>query len=583
MIGRVPDPTPEASLAPSATSSSSGPGVLSRDGDSPLDAQRRRVRVRRAAASVVVVLAVLSLVGLVLRRVWVRLTLYQDVMPGLEASSHGSTILLAALLLLLTARGLRVGHRLSWLVTCVVLGFTAVAHLLHHRHPAPALVVLVAVVWLLTQWRAFPVLPTRHAVRRAALVLVAAGVALALVVAAVAALLAREAGVTGLGGPARTLATAGTALNLVLVAVVLWGLLSPRAPRALSPAEHLAERERARRVVAAYGGGTLDYFALRDDKDWLFVGHGVVAHSVRNGVCLVSPDPICPPDERGLVWAEFLDHVARNGWSVAVVAAGEPWLPVYEASGLRWVYLGDEATVDCPSFSLEGKSHKSLRQAVNRVARAGYTTTFHDPTTLGTGQRDAILAMSDESRRGEGERGFSMTLSRLFDPHDTGLLLSVTCGPDGRVDAFCQWIPARDIGGWSLDVMRRRLDVPDLPNGLVDATIVATIAELVARGERGLGLNFAVLRELIEGERDSRLDQLVRPVVKKLSEGTQVETLAAFNDKYDPRWTRRYVVLDPAEQAAAQALVVAGAEGVTEIPVIGRFLRGVGTPSRVEP
>src|SRR5690606_14508169 len=472
MIGRVPDPTPEASLAPSATSSSSGPGVLSRDGDSPLAAQRRRVRVRRAAASVVVVLAVLSLVGLVLRRVWVRLTLYQDVMPGLEASSHGSTILLAALLLLLTARGLRVGHRLSWLVTCVVLGFTAVAHLLHHRHPAPALVVLVAVVWLLTQWRAFPVLPTRHAVRRAALVLVAAGVALALVVAAVAALLAREAGVTGLGGPARTLATAGTALNLVLVAVVLWGLLSPRAPRALSPAEHLAERERARRVVAAHGGGTLDYFALRDDKDWPFVGHGVVAASGRNGVCLVSPDPNRPPDER------------------------EPWLPVYEASGLRWVYLGDEATVDCPSFSLEGKSHKSLRQAVNRVARAGYTTTFHDPTTLGTGHRDAILAMSDESRRGEGERGFSMTLSRLFDPHDTGLLLSVPCGPDGRVDAFCQWIPARDIGGWSLDVMRRRLDVPDLPNGLVDATIVATIAELVARGERGLGLNFAVLREL---------------------------------------------------------------------------------------
>ncbi|UKJ63287.1 DUF2156 domain-containing protein [Cellulosimicrobium cellulans] len=589
----MPDETPRPSAPPSRSpSASSGasrdasPAALVATGrHSPLAAQRRRVRVRRVAATVVVVLAVLSLVGLVARRLWVHLTVFQDFLPGVEASSRASSILLAAVVLLLTARGLRNGHRLSWVVTCAVLGLTAVAHLLHHRHALPAVVVLLAVGCLLTQWRAFPVLPTRRAVRRAVLLLVAIGVALVLVVVAVAVVLAaRDAGDAELESAARVLAVVATVLNLVLVVLVLWWLLSPRSPRPATPAEHLAEREKARAVVAAHGGGTLDYFALRDDKDWFFVGHGVVAHSVRNGVCLVSPDPVCPPAERELVWAEFLDHVARNGWKVAVVAAGEPWLPVYEASGLLPAYLGDEATVDCPSFTLEGKAHKSLRQAVNRVARAGYATTFHDPTTLDPALRDEISAMSDESRRGEDERGFSMTLSRLFDPHDTGLMLSVTRSAEGRVDAFCQWVPASDIDGWSLDVMRRRLDVPDLPNGLVDATIVATIAELVARGQRGLGLNFAVLRELMEGERDSRLDQLVRPVVKRFSEGTQVETLATFNDKFDPGWTRRYVVLDSAEQAAAQALVMAGAEGVTEIPLIGRFLRGVGAaPSEPAP
>ncbi|QJW34977.1 bifunctional lysylphosphatidylglycerol flippase/synthetase MprF [Cellulosimicrobium protaetiae] len=583
----APESAPE-SQSPSASSGASRAAsneLVATGRHSPLAAQRHRVRVRRAASTVVVALAVLSLVGVVARGLWTRLTLYQDVVPGVEAGSHTSSILLAAVVLFLTARGLRNGHRLAWLVTCVVLGITAVAHLLHHRHAVPAVVVLAAVVWLLTQWRAFPVLPNRRAVRRAVLLLVAAGVALVLVVVGVAVVLAaRDAGDAELESTARVLAAVATVLNLLLVVLVLWWLLSPRSPRPATPAEHLAERERARAVVAAHGGGTLDYFALRDDKDWFFVGHGVVAHSVRNGVCLVSPDPVCPADERELVWAEFLDHVGRNGWKVAVVAAGEPWLPVYEASGLLPAYLGDEATVDCPSFSLEGKAHKSLRQAVNRVARAGYTTTFHDPTTLDPALRAEIAAMSDESRRGEDERGFSMTLSRLFDPHDTGLMLSVTRSAEGRVDAFCQWVPASDIGGWSLDVMRRRLDVPDLPNGLVDATIVATIAELVARGERGLGLNFAVLRELMEGERDSRLDQLVRPVVKKFSEGTQVETLATFNDKFDPGWTRRYVVLDSAEQAAVQALVMAGAEGVTEIPVIGRFLRGVGAaPAEAAP
>jgi lysyl-tRNA synthetase class 2 len=96
---------------------------------------------------------------------------------------------------------------------------------------------------------------------------------------------------------------------------------------------------------------------------------------------------------------------------------------------------------------------------------------------------------------------------------------------------------------------------------------------------RGLGLNFAVMREVLEGERDGRLDQLVRPVLVRLSEGTQMATLGAFNEKFDPTWTSRYVVLDSAEYAATQAVVLAGAEGVTEVPVIGRFLRGVGAAS----
>ena len=113
-------------------------------------------------------------------------------------------------------------------------------------------------------------------------------------------------------------------------------------------------------MVQEHGSGTLDYFALRDDKDWFFTGSSVVAHSVRGGVCLVSPDPIGPPEERGLAWAEFLDFADDFGWSVAVIGAAADWLPDYESSGLRTVYLGDEAIVDCPTFSLEGRSHKSL-------------------------------------------------------------------------------------------------------------------------------------------------------------------------------------------------------------------------------
>ena len=50
-----------------------------------------------------------------------------------------------------------------------------------------------------------------------------------------------------------------------------------------------------------------------------------------------------------------------------------------------------------------------------------------------------------DTRQGAAERGpFSMTLSRVFDRADTGLLLSVALDPDGRPQAFCQWVPSAD-------------------------------------------------------------------------------------------------------------------------------------------
>lgn len=553
--------------------------LLPRSARSAIEEQRRRGRVRVVASRVVFVLAVVGLLSAAIHPLWQRMGFVRDLVPGLVVHTARPTLVLVSVVLLLTARGLRRGHRLAWIATIVTLGFSAALHLAKGPDVLSAAVVGAAAVWLATQGKAFPVLPTRRAVRRAVISLVAALVFfVVLFVGLVVWALVADPTDEQIDRLGRVLAPITYALILVSVVVMLWSLLSPRRPRRLSPQDHRDERERARLVVQRHGGGTLDYFALRDDKDWFFSGESVVAHSVRGGVCLVSPDPIGPPGEKVLAWAEFLDYADDFGWSVAVIGAAADWLPEYESSGLRTVYLGDEAIVDCSTFGLEGRSHKSLRQAVNRVDRAGYVTSFHDPATLDAPLRAQIEAMSDESRQGDTERGFSMTLSRLFQPDDTGLLLSVTRNPDGRVDAFCQWVPARDIGGWSLDVMRRRTDVEDLPNGLIDSTIVATIAHLAGRGERGLGLNFAMMREVLEGdpEAGSRMDALARPILQRLSQGTQMGTLSTFNDKFDPGWVARYVILDSVEFVATQALVLAGAEGVTEIPVIGRFLGNLG-------
>lgn len=538
-----------------------------------LAAQRTRLRVRAVASRIVLVIAVLTALSAFRPRLWRSWGFLREVLPGLVPTTARSSLLVVAIALLLASRGLRRGSRLAHLASVLVLTVSALLHFVEGRHSLVAGTVTAAgAVWLGAWSSAFPVLPQRRAVRRAGLLAVTGVLVLLVLVGLFSVLTLHDP------HPAADLRIRHIArlvelgLSMAFLVALGWSLVAPWRPARLGARDQRIERERARAVVERYGGGTLDYFALRDDKSWFFVGQSVVAHSVRAGVCLVSPDPIGPVEEREQTWVEFLGYAHEFGWSVAVIGASAPWLPVYEASGLRTVYLGDEAIVDCPSFSLAGGERKSLRQAVNRVAKGGWTTTFVDPLELDGDGRAQIEAMSGESRHGEGERGFSMTLSRMFDPDDTGLLLAVTRSPEGRVDAFCQFTPAAGIDGWSLDVMRRRMDVDDLPNGLIDFTIARMIDEVVRRGQHGLGLNFAVMREVLESHPATRFDALVRPLLQRVSATTQMSSLATFNSKYGPGWVPRFVVLDAAEFVATQALVMADAEGVTEIPLIGRFL-----------
>ena len=138
-------------------------------------------------------------------------------------------------------------------------------------------------------------------------------------------------------------------LGAAIVATGLWRMLRP-AMLQRSGDERRRAQARARKIVREYGGGTLDYFSLRDDKQHFFDGGSVVSFAVRRTVCLVSPDPVGPRSERRSVWAAFRRFADDQGWSVVVVGAGRDWLDLYESEGMVSLYVGDEAIVDVATF-----------------------------------------------------------------------------------------------------------------------------------------------------------------------------------------------------------------------------------------
>jgi lysylphosphatidylglycerol synthetase-like protein (DUF2156 family) len=561
-------------------------------------ADRVRVRrIRRIAAVSLFVAGAIELLSSFTSPLRQHLQLVAQYLPISVVQAAGALTAIAGIAMIMLSRGILKGQRRSWLVAVPLLAASLALHLVHAADVITLLVCAAVLVLLLVQREVF------RAQTEPATVVTAFGIlAFGGIIAALGGFIAVEVagrvrhhplpswpnvlagsaerlvGVRWVAFPPtidRFVSVSLLAVGITLIVVALYLLTRPVVDRRLSSGGALVGRRaaelRARDIVRRHGTGTLDYFALRDDKQWFFHRDSLVAYAVLGGVCLISPDPIGPFSERAHVWDSFRRFVDRNGWGLGVMGAGEQWLPTYQASGMRFVYIGDEAVVDLRHFSLDGGKMKGLRQAVNRVARYGYTVRFLDPANLVYEDALRVAELMGLNRRGEYERGFSMTLGRVFDQRDSGLLLTLVEGPDGAPVAMCQFVPSPAIEGFSLDLMRR--DPGEHPNGLLDFALCSTIAHLREQGGKGLSLNFAAMRSVLEGDSGDGVGQRVeRWALKRLSGVLQIETLWRFNAKYEPSWLPRYIVFDSAEQFVPVAVQIMRAESLTEVPVIGRLL-----------
>ena len=187
---------------------------------------------------------------------------------------------------------------------------------------------------------------------------------------------------------------------------------------------------RARAVVARHGAGHPRLLRPAADKQFFFWGDTVVAHAVYGGVCLVSPDPIGPVAEREEAWRAFRRYVDEHGWALGGLGVGRGMaadLPGHRnARPLRGRRGGGPGRALHPGGGpVQGAAPGG--QPGGQVRLPDLLSTI--PSDLDPVLRAQLEDVMTKSRRGDVERGFSMTLGRAFDPDDAGLLLAVVHGP----------------------------------------------------------------------------------------------------------------------------------------------------------
>jgi lysyl-tRNA synthetase class 2 len=317
---------------------------------------------------------------------------------------------------------------------------------------------------------------------------------------------------------------------------------------------------------------SLGYFATRRDRAVVWDSQDAasarsgVSYRVFGSVCLAAGNPLGDPAHWGAAIDRWRALARANGWSLAVMGAGENGAAAFSEAGLVAFEIGDEAIIDMREFSLNGPGMKPVRQAAHRLLRRDYTTRVSRHSSLAPGRFDE-LDEAAASWRGDGgdERGFSMALGRLGDQLDGDCVLVEAFDADGVLRGFLSFVPW-GRNGLSLDLMRRD---PDGDNGLVEL-MVSSLAERAATfGVARVSLNFAMFREAFErGEQIGAgpIARLSRQALLLASRNWQLESLYRSNAKYMPEWQPRFICFEYSSDLPRVGTAAGNAEGFLTRP-----------------
>jgi lysyl-tRNA synthetase class 2 len=323
-----------------------------------------------------------------------------------------------------------------------------------------------------------------------------------------------------------------------------------------------AARSAAAALVRRHGTDTLSFFKLRADKHYLFSDDrsAFVGYRVENGVLLLSGDPVGPE----ATLPALLDGVAAfaeiRGLKLGAVGASERMCPHYERIGLRTIYLGDEAIIDVPEFSLQGRPIRKVRQSVTRLSKAGFSAELLAVDALDVGTTEEIEAVLERGREGAPERGFSMAMDSIRTDHDADTLVLVArdeSDPARPIRGVLHFVPCYGRAAVSLSFMRRD---PGTPNGLTEFMVVRAVELLRERGVAEMSLNFAAFARWLHSPRRPA-ERVLGKLIALGNPFFQIESLYRFNAKFFPRWEPRYLVYEGPLGLPRAGLAAMWAEG----------------------
>jgi len=301
------------------------------------------------------------------------------------------------------------------------------------------------------------------------------------------------------------------------------------------------EHAKALEIVSKYGNSPLDYFKTYRDKMVFFSDNleAFIAYRISGNYAISLENPVTNNlDNFKSTIKAFDNYCFESGLKSIYYRIPEKDLSVYSELGKKNLFLGQEGVVDLNTFSLDGGSKKSLRNAVNKVIERGYKAQIHKPP-IKDGVIQKIKAVSDEwlSDTGRDEIIFSQGMF-IWEELKNNTIITVE-NSEEKVVAFLNIIPDYAPEESTYDLIRK---TKDAPNGVLDFIMIEMFKYLKSSGYKYVNLGFAPMSGLDDPHTFS--ERSMKFAYEKIRAFSHYKGLRDFKEKYTPVWYNKYLIYD---------------------------------------
>lgn len=300
------------------------------------------------------------------------------------------------------------------------------------------------------------------------------------------------------------------------------------------------EFEWAKGQLALYGNSAMDYFKTYQDK-LIYRSpdmDGFISYRISGNFAVVLESPVTAEENLSAFISSFDKYCFESGVKSFYYRVAEETLAPFIANGKKRLYLGQEGVVDLTTFTLDGGSRKSIRNALKKVTEKGFQAKIYT-APVKDGLLQKLKSVSDEWLR-DTEREEIVFSQGMFDWEELKNQTIITVeNAEEKIVAFLNIIPDYAKGEGTYDLIRKTRDAP---NGVIDFILVELFKYLKDNGYTSVNIGFAPLSGLEDPK--NLTERSMKFAYEKIRSFSHYKGLRDAKDKFSPVWHNKYLVYD---------------------------------------
>jgi lysylphosphatidylglycerol synthetase-like protein (DUF2156 family) len=305
------------------------------------------------------------------------------------------------------------------------------------------------------------------------------------------------------------------------------------------------------RALLTRGGSTLSYMSTWPGNAYWFSQDGqvAIAYRVIAGVAVTVGDPYGDPAALDSVITEFAAFCEDRGLQPCLYSVTAHTRAVTQRLGWTSVQIAEDTLLPLARLQFTGKKWQDVRTALNKAAKESIAAQWWSYPEMPADLTSQIQRISEKWMAGKGLPEMGFMLGGLDQLNDPNIRCLIAVGPDRRLHGITSWMPVYANGrpvGWTLDFMRRNTE-PDTFHGVMEYLIATAALSFKEEGARFVSLSGAPLARVDRGEQPCVAQHLLDMIGSTVEPVYGFRSLLRFKAKFQPEYQPLYLTYpDPA-------------------------------------